>query len=102
MSNDYRSLESTKSARKYRCTLHKSVQAARMCDRCELPFCNECIIEYWSHNFLSYAYLGSQKNFTKEYICKHCEKKQRRKGLTISILVFILLGIAILGFAFLA
>ena len=102
MSNDYKSLESNKSARKYRSTLHKSIQAARMCDNCDLPFCNQCIVEYWSHNFISYAFLGSQKDFTKEYICKMCEKKKRRKSLYISILLLALIGMFIFGFAFLA
>lgn len=81
-----------------KCQNHPDKSAVRYCDRCELSFCNDCIKEYWSHNFLSYAYLGESKDFNKEYLCFDCEKSIRRKGLTLSIVILAILSLAILSF----
>ena len=81
------------------CTNHAEIRATRICDDCDLPYCNQCIKEYWTHNFLSYAYLGEQKDFRKHWLCNNCLKKKRRKGLLTAIAV--LLGVIIIPVALL-
>ena len=71
------------------CTIHSDIKSTRICENCDQPFCNDCMTEYWTHNFLSYAYLGEKKDFTKHWLCKNCLKKKRRKGVITSILVLI-------------
>ena len=80
------------------CQNHPDKSAVRYCDRCDQAFCNDCIKEYWSHNFLSYAYLGESKDFHKEYLCVDCERSIRRKGLTLSVVILMILSLAILSF----
>lgn len=81
------------------CTNHAEIRATRICDDCDLPYCNQCIKEYWTHNFLSYAYLGEQKDFRKHWLCNNCLKKKRRKGLLTAIAV--LFGVIIIPVALL-
>ena len=76
------------------CTNHPETKATRICDQCDEPFCNDCMQEYWTHNFLSYAYLGEKKDFTKHWLCKNCLKKKRRKGLFTAL--FVLVGVIII------
>ena len=76
------------------CTIHSEKRAVRICDDCELPYCNDCIKEYWTHNFLSYAYLGESKDFKKHWLCIDCMNRKRKKGVLTAI--FILFGVIIL------
>lgn len=76
------------------CINHPEIKATRICDNCDEPFCNDCMNEYWSHNFLSYAYLGEQKDFRKSWLCNNCTKRKRRKGLLSAI--FILVGVFVI------
>ena len=87
-----------KKLKREKCQNHPDKSAIRFCDRCDLAFCNDCIKEYWSHNFLSYAYLGESKDFNKEYLCIDCERSIRRKGLILSTTILIILSLAILSF----
>lgn len=75
------------------CNNHPDIKATRVCDDCDEPFCNECIEEHWTHNFLSYAYLGEKKDFTRYWLCKNCLSKKRRKGIASAL--FILIGVII-------
>ena len=86
--------------KRQKCLNHPDKSAVRFCDRCDEPFCKECINEYWSHNFLGYAYLGEQKDFRKEYLCEDCERIKRRKGLYLSSSILIILSIAIMAFIY--
>ncbi|MHA2362922.1 MAG: B-box zinc finger protein [Candidatus Hodarchaeales archaeon] len=101
--NSNSTLNATKDRKKVRqlskvdCNNHKSIRAIRYCDNCDQPFCNDCVNVYWTHNFLSYAYLGERKDFKKEYLCKLCMKKKRRKNLFLSGGVLFLLLIFILA-----
>lgn len=81
-----------------KCINHPQKRAIRICDECDESFCNECLTEYWSHNFMSYAYMGEQKKFTKEYLCKNCERKKRRKGVFMASFLLILL-LLFIGFS---
>ena len=89
-----------KEVRKSYCTLHTSRRAYRLCENCNDPFCKEDIVESWSQNFLSYAYMGSKREFTKEYLCQRCERKKRIRYVGFATFLLILFGIFILGFAF--
>lgn len=76
------------------CTIHPDVKSTRICEECDQPYCNDCVELYWTHNFLSYAYLGEHKDFTKHWLCKRCVKKKRRKGVMTAILI--LLGVFVI------
>lgn len=97
MKNEQRIL---KEISKSYCTLHSSRRAYRLCENCQNPYCKDDIVEFWSHNFLSYAYLGSKKEFTKEYLCRECERKKRIRKVAFATFLLIIFGIFILGFAF--
>ncbi|OLS19958.1 MAG: hypothetical protein HeimC3_42840 [Candidatus Heimdallarchaeota archaeon LC_3] len=89
-----------KEVQKSYCVLHTKRRAYRLCDNCYLPYCKEDIVESWSHNFLSYAYLGSKKEFKKQSLCKSCERRKRRNSVGFAVFLLIVFGIFILGFAF--
>lgn len=76
------------------CTIHTEKRAVRICDDCDMPYCNDCIKEYWTHNFLSYAYLGESKDFKKHWLCSNCMTKKRRKGVITA--VFVLIGVIVI------
>ena len=86
-----------KIASRTNCSIHTDIKSTRICEDCDLPYCNDCMSEYWTHNFLSYAYLGERKDFTKHWLCKRCVKKKRRKGVLTAI--FILLGVFVIPIA---
>jgi hypothetical protein len=71
------------------CTIHQEKKATRQCDDCDAPYCNECMTEYWTHNFLSYAYLGEKKDFSKFWLCKDCVRKKRRKGVFSAVFILV-------------
>jgi hypothetical protein len=89
-----------KEVRRSYCVIHTSRKAYRLCGHCQQPYCKEDIVESWSQNFLSYAYLGSKKEFSKEYLCRYCEKRKRIRNVGFATFLLILFGIFILGFAF--
>ena len=76
------------------CTIHSDVKSTRICEDCDLPYCNDCMTEYWTHNFLNYAYFGEKKNFKKHWLCRTCLRKKKRKGLLTAI--FILFGVFVI------
>lgn len=81
-----------------KCFNHPGKRAIRYCENCDNSYCNDCLIEFWSHNFISYAYLGEEKNFRKEFLCKNCAKKKRRKGVLMATSLLIILSLFI-GFS---
>lgn len=91
-------LHKPKSRKINRCINHPEKRSIRYCEQCDEPFCNECVTEYWSHNFISYAYLGETKKFSKEYLCHACSAKKRRKGVFMASLLLIILFLFI-GFS---
>ena len=76
------------------CVNHTEIKSTRICEDCDQPYCNECMTEYWTHNFLSYAYLGEKKDFKKHWLCKNCLRKKQRRGVLTAL--FILLGVFVI------
>lgn len=85
----FHSEEESRFIEKFYCKKHATTKAAFMCEKCKNFFCKECIVEYWSHNFLSYAFVGQKKYFIQEFICKSCERSSRIKGVIIAIALLI-------------
>lgn len=90
----------TRSIRRQKCNNHPDRRGLRFCESCDQPFCKECIEEFWAHNFLSYAFLGEKKDFSKEYLCSNCVKKKRRRGVLIATSLLVLFGIFIIASIF--
>ena len=86
---EFRSKEESHFIENFNCKNHLTTKASYMCGKCENFFCNECIVEYWSHNFLSYAFVGQKKYFIQEFICKRCERLSRIKGIVIALALLI-------------
>ena len=89
-----------KEVQKSYCVLHTKRRAYRLCENCDLPHCKDDIVESWSHNFLSYAYMGSKKEWKRQYLCRACEKSKRQRTLFFSVFLLIILGTLIISFAF--
>lgn len=83
--------------KRLKCANHPERRAIRFCDRCDKPYCQECTRQYWSHNYIRYAFLGEQKRFDKEYLCVNCEKAKRRRGIAVTSVLLVIIVIFILG-----
>ena len=86
---DSKTIKIESSKNRNNCVNHEDKRATRTCDECDQPYCNDCMNEFWTHNFLSYAYLGEKKEFNKHWLCKDCVKKKRKKGVLTAVFVLV-------------
>ena len=100
MSNEKRDRLIQKELKKSYCVIHINRRGYRKCESCGLIYCKEDIVESWSTNFLSYAFMGQKKDFKKEYLCKSCERSKRRKSVFFATFLLIVIGTLIISFAF--
>ena len=82
------------------CIIHIARPAARFCESCDRPFCREDLVEYYSGNFVSYAFLGAKREYTKSYLCKACERSKRVKSVSVASVILIIFLLGILAIAF--
>ena len=85
----FRSKEESHFIEQFYCKNHLTTKAVYMCEKCDGFFCDKCIVDYWSHKFLSYAFVGQKKYFIQEFICKRCEKSSRIKGITVALALLV-------------